>query len=544
MDTHLTFISGSKAGRRLTLGPSQTIGRGSGQDIRFLPNEVLVSSAHASITREGDAWVLRDLDSRNGTLVNGERVTERTLQPGDVIEFGPGGPSAQFTVGPAEAEGPPTVDVASRFPPGNLYREARARASAHRETGRHRAFSTTREFMALAYRRSSHRARRATIALALLTVIGFGAILAWQHRNRQTLESALSELAVALEAERGTRQLLQRDLLSIQTDYDSLLDEVEASRTALAAAAEARPETQLAETVNRDYGAGVALIVFSWGLVRRGGSELLRYQVGPGGQPLATRRSDGTVIPRVGFSGDGPPVAELGSATAFLIDSAGWMLTNRHVALPWEEGDALAQAAAVGLDVEPRFITLKAYFPPGDNVYDVVVERTSPSADVAVFRTRDQRIDAPVFHLAPVARHVPPGEQIVFLGYPTGVHNLLFRVDDDTRRAILEAVGRSPLALAAALAERHLIQPLVIGGTVADTTQTEVIHTAGTTGGGSGGPIVGTGERVVAIHYAAVRSPIAGDPFQTQRAVRIRFAWDILPVELRNRMRANARNDR
>ncbi len=87
--------------------------------------------------------------------------------------------------------------------------------------------------------------------------------------------------------------------------------------------------------------------------------------------------------------------------------------------------------------------------------------------------------------------------------------------------------------LIAELARRRLIQPLIMNGNVSDTTPTEVIHSAVTTVGGSGGPLIDIRQRVVAVHYAVVLAPNPRDPFRTQRAVPIRFAWDILPPRLR-----------
>jgi S1-C subfamily serine protease len=142
-----------------------------------------------------------------------------------------------------------------------------------------------------------------------------------------------------------------------------------------------------------------------------------------------------------------------------------------------------------------------------------------------------------VLPLSSEDRLVPPGEHIAFIGYPTGVHNLLFRVADDQRNEILNRVGDQPVDLARELARRGQIQPLVTSGDISDTTGTEIIHTAAATGGGSGGPLIATSGSVVAIHYAAVRSPIRGDPFQTQRGVRADFAWGILPPAVRNKLR-------
>ena len=47
-----------------------------------------VSRRHAEIVREGDAWLIRDAGSSNGTKVNGAGVVEQALQDGDEIRVG------------------------------------------------------------------------------------------------------------------------------------------------------------------------------------------------------------------------------------------------------------------------------------------------------------------------------------------------------------------------------------------------------------------------------------------------------------------------
>jgi pSer/pThr/pTyr-binding forkhead associated (FHA) protein len=48
-----------------------------------------VSRTHAVLERFGDTWCVRDLGSRNGTFVNGERIIgEHALHPGDEILLG------------------------------------------------------------------------------------------------------------------------------------------------------------------------------------------------------------------------------------------------------------------------------------------------------------------------------------------------------------------------------------------------------------------------------------------------------------------------
>jgi pSer/pThr/pTyr-binding forkhead associated (FHA) protein len=47
-----------------------------------------VSSRHARIAREGPQFVVEDLESTNGTFVNGDKVTKRALRHGDTILVG------------------------------------------------------------------------------------------------------------------------------------------------------------------------------------------------------------------------------------------------------------------------------------------------------------------------------------------------------------------------------------------------------------------------------------------------------------------------
>jgi transcriptional regulator of acetoin/glycerol metabolism len=54
----------------------------------FAIPQIAVSRVHARVARQGDAWTVTDLDSRNGVLVNGCFVDERTLAPGDELRVG------------------------------------------------------------------------------------------------------------------------------------------------------------------------------------------------------------------------------------------------------------------------------------------------------------------------------------------------------------------------------------------------------------------------------------------------------------------------
>jgi pSer/pThr/pTyr-binding forkhead associated (FHA) protein len=65
---------------------------GRSMDCDIVVADPQVSRLHARLDKNEDGWILLDLESQNGTTVNGVRVREKILEPGDVIQVG----AAQF----------------------------------------------------------------------------------------------------------------------------------------------------------------------------------------------------------------------------------------------------------------------------------------------------------------------------------------------------------------------------------------------------------------------------------------------------------------
>lgn len=81
----VTIIS-AEGTRDVDLGPFTTIGRHPDNSLQLLDR--IVSKNHATITLQGGQYLLKDLQSLNGTFVNGVRVWEHTLRDGDDISMG------------------------------------------------------------------------------------------------------------------------------------------------------------------------------------------------------------------------------------------------------------------------------------------------------------------------------------------------------------------------------------------------------------------------------------------------------------------------
>jgi hypothetical protein len=83
----LVLSTGDRLLRRIVIDkPRLTIGRRPFNDLML--DDLTVSGEHAVVHTTAGASAIHDLRSRNGTLVNGVAVTQRTLADGDCIDIG------------------------------------------------------------------------------------------------------------------------------------------------------------------------------------------------------------------------------------------------------------------------------------------------------------------------------------------------------------------------------------------------------------------------------------------------------------------------
>ena len=83
----LVILNQGLTGRAFEVNVERTtVGRV--EDNTFQIADASVSSHHAEIILRGSDLLIRDLNSTNGTFINGEKISESVLQPGQVLRFG------------------------------------------------------------------------------------------------------------------------------------------------------------------------------------------------------------------------------------------------------------------------------------------------------------------------------------------------------------------------------------------------------------------------------------------------------------------------
>jgi predicted component of type VI protein secretion system len=89
MDLSLLVLQGKPQGQELPIHHSPFI-IGRGPECHLRPNSDMVSRRHCALIIHGEEVRIRDLGSTNGTIVDGERLTEEfPLTDGDIFQVGP-----------------------------------------------------------------------------------------------------------------------------------------------------------------------------------------------------------------------------------------------------------------------------------------------------------------------------------------------------------------------------------------------------------------------------------------------------------------------
>jgi serine protease Do len=202
MRATLTHQLGPNKGKREQFEVDRiSIGRAPNNSLSFGDDARRVSSHHAEIIRRGDHFVLRDLGSTNGTMINGRRVIASEIHEDDLIEFGAGGPLLRFGI---ESDGQGT--------PGRINRHEESQAAIRS----HVAEPKTSEMLARRAARQRKTNVRLIIAIVLAMISGAAGGLLLSSRLPSSYNRNMSFTKVA--------ELNVPAVVFIRTEFESLDD--------------------------------------------------------------------------------------------------------------------------------------------------------------------------------------------------------------------------------------------------------------------------------------------------------------------------------
>ncbi|MDH3663940.1 MAG: serine protease, partial [Alphaproteobacteria bacterium] len=328
----------------------------------------------------------------------------------------------------------------------------------------------------------------------ILAIVVLAALTYQQNRLNVLLQQRIESGATRLESFAGAltrakeEALTPKDLQALRQELGRQLSSSTERLTALERRSLASGRV-IAGSIS-----SVAFLQGAYGFREKSSGRMLRHVVNEDGRPLISPRGK----PLLSLEGDGPMAERQFTGTGFAVGDGGVLVTNRHVALPWEN-DADVEALA-GQGLEPVMIKYLVYMPGREAASTVELVQASEDADLAVLRRRDVAEQMPGLRLADAPP--APGDEVIVMGYPTGLRSMLAQSGEDFIEELQKTEDVGFWSVAARLAEKGHIAPLASRGIVGQVTRTTIVYDAETTHGGSGGPVLDINGSVVAVNAA------------------------------------------
>jgi S1-C subfamily serine protease len=561
----LKHLSGSKANQveefPLAHVKELILGRDPSSTVKYDPDrDDLVGRQHAKIAQDPNdpsQFIVADLNSRNGTFVNRQRLTGSTrVNPGDVVQLGPGGPEFIFEIEPRPAGATKATRVASTGPmaptmpgapatrvpggpPPQQQQSAFPQTAPAPSAGVGKA--TVERIVAQNVQQAKKSQGRTFMAIGaaviVLGVVALGAVGLFAWRGMSNTDSKTSTEIATLK--KG-------------------LDEAKATE---AAAAAMKPADVVA-----NYGKAVVKIDVAWKLVSQQGNGLVYHQYTMyNGRPAAlyVKVANGSIEPYLTYNSNSLNVGIGGRHTGsgFAVSSDGFILTNRHVAAAWESayqfppsadngilvapgpdgkmtpvaavpqapGDWIpAQTKQDGIAYDGRNDHLEVLFAKSERQLAAKIASVSKRHDVALIKV-DSPGTVPAVEINDNYDSIQAGETAIVLGYPA-ISRPVYGIVKSQDPMNTETKGVEIPDPTVTVGNIGRVYRNSEGTAGADKTTVSVIGDSyqlqiNTTGGGnSGGPVFDDHGRVIAIFYAGLSDGRTAVTF----AVPIRYGRELM----------------
>ena len=427
------------------------------------------------LQRSGDTYEL-EVIAPFQVWVNGEQVSRHTLRSGELLELGRNGPMARYR-----------IYAIGRIP---------LRTASHAfydciDCARYADGSLVSRSGRLVAALAGELVTRSTVWFRILVVVLLVALIVsttYLSRQSRNLEVRLEQeasfmLGISEILRRSEKEAISREQLSsLRKQLEKRVDALEARSLAT-------------RKVIAEASRSIVFIQASYQYIDLASENPLRYVLDSNDELIVTPFG-----PAITLEGDGPLVELQYTGTAFVVGAPHVLITNRHVAMPWESNPAHEQFETMGLVAKfDRFI---GYLPGVDKYFNVQLVAASDEIDIAVLSSDDAMLEA---HPLPTAlTAVQPGDEVLLIGYPTGVQAILARTDAKFLDEIGETDALGFWTVVEKLSASGLISPLATRGIVGQVTRDAVVYDAGTTYGGSGGPVLNLQGEVIAVNTSIV----------------------------------------
>ncbi len=442
---------------------------------------------HATLYESSGDFTLR-ARSPHRVWVNGRSGDEHPITSGALIELGADGPLLRFRL--KQPDRPPFKT------PGEALADCWASASQSAGSAARRIWLFSRGVLREMSTQISPLARGAVLAIFLALVAAVIVLLVRAERLEDRLEAEARNVAGLQELlDHSGQRITETDLEEIRRDLESRIATTAERVDYLEERAGA------AERTVAEASRSIVFLQGSYGFRDPGDGLPVRIAVDDEGRPILAP-DGGTTF---STAGTGPLVEAFFTGTGFVATSEGLLVTNRHVALPWEfDRDALT-VTEQGL--EPMMVRMVGYLAGVSEAFGIELAGASDEADLAVLRVSgatDEAVGAlgaRPLAFAPTTPRV--GEAVLVMGFPTGIQAMVARADPH----FLEEISGTRLdfwQIAERLALADQIGPLVSRGIIGQVTASAIVYDAETTSGGSGGPVLGLDGRVIAVTSAVL----------------------------------------